>query len=256
MPRPPSAPDAAPVWAARDHASGARAFLEGMRAIIGVPAFVLVGTSLGFGALARASGLDIGQATALAALLYALPAQAVFADQVARGAGLVALMLAIAFTAIRLIPMTVVLVPHLKGRGPVRWPMILAVHFVAITAWIEGLKRLPHLPDRLRVPHYPGIGTGLMIATMIGTAIGYELSSAVPAAVKAALIAMTPIYFLLSLIGKSRTAADITAIVAGGALGPAMFLAVPGFDLLATGLIGGTVARLVGRGSGQPGAQP
>ena len=234
-----------PHWAAS--AGRWHAFLRGLAVAAGVPGAILFATSIGFGALAREMAVGIDHAVALAAVLYALPAQVVFVDQIGRGAGIAAAALAITLTAIRLLPMTVVLAPYFRDDPGPRGLRLLAVHFVAITAWLEGLNRIPALPGHLRVPHFIGIGTGLMVTTMIGTAAGYVLSASVPAPIAAALLFATPAYFLLSLIGASRSRADVLAIILGAALGPALYAVLPGFDLLATGLIGGTAAWALGR---------
>jgi hypothetical protein len=63
--------------------------------------------------------------------------------------------------------------------------------------------------------------------------------------VSATLLFLTPIYFLLSLLATSRARMDLIAIVLGCALAPVLYVAAPGFDLLATGLIGGTLAFLL-----------
>jgi hypothetical protein len=41
---------------------------------------------------------------------------------------------------------------------------------------------------------------------------------------------------------------DMAAVAIGCGLSPILYLVLPGFDLLATGLVGGTLAYLVGRG--------
>jgi hypothetical protein len=48
---------------------------------------------------------------------------------------------------------------------------------------------------------------------------------------------------------------DLGAIAAGCALAPAFFALLPGLDLLATGLAGGTLAFLVGRRRGGGGGR-
>jgi predicted branched-subunit amino acid permease len=69
----------------------------------------------------------------------------------------------------------------------------------------------------------------------------------VPALVTAALLFMTPLYFILSLIATSRSPMDLAAVAIGCGLSPVLYLVMPGFDLLATGLIGGTLAYVLGR---------
>jgi predicted branched-subunit amino acid permease len=89
---------------------------------------------------------------------------------------------------------------------------------------------------------YLGLGIGFWLAMLSGTAIGYALAASVPVAVAATLLFLTPIYFVLSLLATSRSRMDLIAVGTGCVLAPPLYLAVPGFDLLATGLIGGTLA--------------
>ena len=231
--------DDMPAWA--DNASAWMAWRYGLRAALGVPGWVLVATSVGYGALAADTELGLGLALFLCAALYALPAQVILVDQLARGASMAATALAVCLTAIRLIPMTVALVPYFR-KGQSVLLQIAAVHFIAITAWIEGRRRLPLLPPDLRLPHYLGIGCGLMVMTLMGTALGYYLAGRVTPEVSAALLFTTPIYFLCSLIGTAQSRAQNLAIAFGAVLGPLAYMAVPGFDLLLTGLVGGTFA--------------
>lgn len=67
----------------------------------------------------------------------------------------------------------------------------------------------------------------------------------VPAAVSATLLFLTPIYFLLSLLATARSRMDLLAIAIGCGLAPILYLAAPGYDLLATGVLGGTLAFLL-----------
>lgn len=212
-----------------------------------IPGLVLCATALGFGALARDLGFSAGQAVFISAVVYATPAQVVLIDLLSRGAALSAVALAVTLTAVRLLPMTVTLMPYLRDHKGRRWREVLAAHFIAITAWVEGSRRLPPLPDHLRLSHFLGIGTGMVAATGIGTLAGYVLAATLPSVLSAALLFLTPIYFLSSLMVTARNVADWFAIGLGLVMGPVFFVSVPGFDLLATGLIGGTLAYAIGR---------
>jgi predicted branched-subunit amino acid permease len=226
----------------------AGAFVRGLGLIVSVPSVVLFVTALGFGALARDGGFDLGHAAFLAAIVFALPNQVVLIDQLMRGATLASAALAVTLTAVRLMPMTVTLVPLLQGEK--RRPLleILGAHFVAISTWIEGQRRLPSIPVELRLPFHLGAGVVMSGMMLAGTVAGYLLVSGVPALVTAALLFMTPLYFILSLVATSRSAMDMAAVAIGCALSPILYVVMPGFDLLATGLVGGSVAYLVGRG--------
>lgn len=223
------------------------AFARGLLVFFSVPAFVLCSTSVGFGALARDGGFALEHALFLSATTFALPNQVVLVDQLARGATLAGAALAVTLAAVRLMPMTITLIPLLRGTR--RRPLleIAAVHFVAITTWIEGHRLLPSLPPDLRLPFHFGLGVAMSGMMMLGTLAGYLLVSGLPAIVNAALLFTTPLYFFLSLVGTSRAQMDFAALALGCALAPIMYAAVPGFDLLATGLTGGTLAFLWGR---------
>jgi predicted branched-subunit amino acid permease len=224
--------------------SQARAFVRGLFVAGSVPAVVLFFTALGFGALARDGGLSIAQAAFMAASMFALPNQVVLVDQIAREQTLAAAALAVALAAVRLMPMTATLAPYFRGSK--RRPLLelLAAHFIAITTWIEGNRRLPGLAPDIRLPYHLGSGVGISAVMLAGTLCGYALSARVPAPFAATLLFMNPLYFILSLVATSRTRTDIAAIVFGCLLAPVLLVALPGFDLLATGLIGGTLAFL------------
>ena len=189
---------------------------------------MLFASSLGYGAFAKAAGLSFGQAMFLPLMLQALPAQLVLADHAARDASLAAAALAVGLTAVRLMPMTVVLMPLLKGHGGGRLAELATVHFVGVTQWLEGLRRLPHLPEHLRLVHYLGIGVSVSSGTLLGSALGYRMTGAVPSWLIAALLFMTPLYFLLSLIETARSKSDRLALVLGAAGGVRVITARPG----------------------------
>ena len=244
-PEPTPEPPVQPDWAIG--ASRRTAFLRGLRIAGAAPGLVLLATSLGFGALARDLGFTLGHVVFIAASVYALPAQVLLIDQLARGATVAAVAFAVSLTAIRLLPMTVALMPYLRDGAAPRPIHVLAVHFVAVTGWIEGNRRLPPLVEHLRLPHFLGIGSATVFCTVTGAAAGYLVAGSLPPALAAALLFMTPIYFLLSMMLGARTSADWLAIAFGAALGPSLFVLLPGPDLFLTGLIGGTLAWAIGR---------
>jgi predicted branched-subunit amino acid permease len=217
--------------------------LRGFVVMVETPGAVLFASAMGFGALARDSGFDLGQAVFLTAIFYALPGQVLLVDQFARGTAIIAAAFAVSLTGIRLFPMTVTLIPLVRNERAPRWLNVVAAHFVAVTAWVEAHRRLSALPVELRLFHFLGLGSALACSTTLGTAVGHLLAGSVHVALAAAFLFMTPLYFLTSLVATSRTAADRLAVALGLGLGPPLFLVLPGFDLLAAGLIGGTLAH-------------
>ena len=239
------APPLAPAWT--NGASRTTAFARGFAVMASTPGAVLFLTALGFGTLVRDAGMMLGHALFLSLVMYALPAQVMVVDQLQRDATLLAVAIAVTLTAVRLLPMTVSLLPYLRDAKSSVLLRIVAVHFVAITAWIEGNRRLPHIPEALRLAHFYGIGLGMMAATSIGSVIGYLLAARLPLIVQAALLFMTPAYFLLSTLAAAITRRDKVAVALGAVLAPLVYLWLPEADLLIAGLAGGTIAYLAGR---------
>ena len=91
------------------------ALARGIAVAFGVPGLILFASAAGFGALARDAGLSLGNANLMMATLFALPAQVVMVDQLARGGSLLGAALAVTLIGVRLLPMTAVLAPHLGG---------------------------------------------------------------------------------------------------------------------------------------------
>jgi predicted branched-subunit amino acid permease len=256
-PRPPRkddpepAPGERPPAAAAAPASQAGAFAQGLSLVVSVPSALLFAAGIGFGALARDGGFSIAHTAFITGGMFALPNQVVLVDQLARNETLLGAAFAVAVAALRLLPMTVTMVPLLKGDRRRHVLITLAVHFIAVTPWIESQRRLPLVPSEFRLAAHLGHGLAFSAAMMGGTLAGHALAGSVPATVSATLLFLTPIYFLLSLLATARVRMDLLAIGIGCVLAPVFYLLMPGFDLLATGVVGGTLAFLL-RGRGAP----
>lgn len=224
-----------------------RLFREGLKVSFSTPGVILIASSAGFGALAHDAGMPLLTSVFMMCVFFALPGQVVMLDQLARGGSLFAGAMAVAFTGVRLVPMTVAILPLLSDGKPSRLRRMAAAHFIAVTAWLEGMRVLPKHAPAARMTVFLGIGTGLITCTMIGTALGHALVGSVPQSIAAVLLFLTPMYFLVSLIVAARETMDQMAIVIGLMLGPPLYILTPGLDLLLTGLIGGTLAYYAGR---------
>jgi predicted branched-subunit amino acid permease len=174
--------------------------------------------------------------------VFALPAQVILVDQIAREIPLWTTALAVAFTGVRLLPMTVALMPHLRAARPPRLIDYAAAHFVAVTMWIET-----RLPRDMRLPYYFGLAIILAGVSFAGTIAGYLIADHLPRTVAAGLIFLTPAYFFMGLIGNSRTRGDYAPIVLGFCSAPLFMKFVPSFDLVLTGLLAGTASFLLFR---------
>jgi predicted branched-subunit amino acid permease len=229
------------------HLPRSAAVLAGVRVAMSVPAAVLFATAIGFGAMARDGGFSFGHTLFATATMFAMPNQVMLFDQLARNETMLIVVISVALTAMRLLPMTVTLAPLLdRPRRHLGLDLALS-HFVSISTWLEGHRHLPGKPEPERVPFFAGLGLTVVVTMIVATVIGYAMASNLPPLITLALLFTTPIYFFLSLLATARTRLDAYAIAAGATLIPVMNVIVPGYDLLATGLIGGTAAFLLGK---------
>lgn len=222
-------------------------FLKALRNPPLGPTIILGASFIGFGALAKGTGFGLLPALYTTIFVFALPGQVVLVDQVTRDLPLYSATLAVALTAVRLLPMTVTIMPQLRRTERPTWLDYLASHFVAITLWIESARRLPHLPRAMRLPYYFGMATVLITASTTGTIIGFFAAGVVPRSVAGALLFVTPLYFFLGMLSAARRSIDYVPLILGFTLWPVFSKIAPSMDLLLTGLIGGTVAFLLGQ---------
>jgi predicted branched-subunit amino acid permease len=223
------------------------AFWRGYRlALISGPAFVLASTFLGIGALAHGLGYSLVWTALASVLIWAGPAQVILVSTLGK-APLIEVAVAVGLSAVRLLPMVVSILPLLRGPNTRTWHLVLPAHFVAISSWIEGQRLLPRIEKPFRVVFFNGFGFGMITVCLMGTGLGWWLAAFLPKVLVAGLLFLTPLFFLVSVTKNARHPVDRLAIVFGLTLALVMaWYRVP-FDLLWTGLGGGTLAWLVWR---------
>ncbi|WP_349371926.1 AzlC family ABC transporter permease [Salinarimonas sp.] len=222
--------------------------LRGARDALALPAWVVGFALVGVGGLAQDVGHPLGAAMLSTLLIWAGPAQVIFYGAIAAGVALPLIAVAICLSSIRFLPMTISLMPLLRRPGQGLLAQIALAHYVAVTVWVESLRRLPQMPAEHRVPYYLGFANACIVTTTALTGVGWFLSGTLPGPLASGLLFITPIYFTLALAAGARTTVDVAAIGLGFTLAP-LFGVLVGrdFDLLLTGLVGGTIAYLVGR---------
>jgi predicted branched-subunit amino acid permease len=225
-----------------------RLFLRGVRDALVLPAWV-VGLSLfAVGSLAGETGVPAGAAVLSTLLIWAGPAQVIFFAGIASGAALPGIALAVGLSSIRLLPMTMSILPMLRERAKDAPSQILIAHYVTVTVWVEALRRLPPMPPEERLPYYLGFANACLGTCAVTTYLGYTIVGALPLPLAAGLLFLTPTFFTLSLTAGARGASDWLAIAAGFVLAPlSTALVGKDVDLLLTGVVGGTAAYFFGR---------
>lgn len=220
---------------------------DGMRAAVSLPGLVMGCSFTGFGAFLAGLGFDLSAGLASIVLIWALPGQVVFADMWATGAGLLITALAVTVTAVRLLPMVVLVLASVRLPGAPRWPEFLLAHFTAVTIWVMANRRIDAIEPPRRLPWLVGLGGALMAAMFGFTTAGFMLADVLPPVLTATLVFFTPAFFFLSLFANIRWRFDVLAIGLGAAIGPLATAWVPDFDLVVAGLVGGSLAFLIAR---------
>jgi predicted branched-subunit amino acid permease len=224
------------------------AFLAGFRAgATSIFFWTIFGNYVGFGALAHDLGFSVDWALLSTVLIWAAPAQVILVSALGGGGALIEAAIAVALSAIRLMPMAVSVLPLLKRPGVRASQLLLPAHFTAVSVWVEGLRLLPIQPRECRIAFYNGLGTGLILSALTATTLGFYLASRLPVLFAAALLFLTPMSFIVSVAQNSRLMVDRLALALGFVIGPVLASAKIELDLLWTGIAGGTLAYAVHR---------
>lgn len=220
-----------------------RIALEGVRQALTGPAYFVAVALVGVGGLAKAAEFPPAVAFLSTLLIWAGPAQVLFFGAFAAKTALPAVALSVSLSSIRFVPMVLSVLPMLKRRGTRLPTLLFAAHFVAVTVWVESLRRLPDIPRELRLPFFFGFAITCILVTGFFTLAGYYLTAALPRPLAVGVLFLTPVYFLSTLARGARSSIDWFALAFGLVLAlPMQKLVGGGFDLLALGLIGGAGA--------------
>lgn len=235
--------DVPPAAAPSVPGTDTQAFLHGLRTgATSVFAFVIIFTYIGFGALCHDYGFSVGWAMLSTALLWAGPAQVILVTGLGPGTALIETAVAVALSSVRFLPIVVALIPLVRRDNTRPRDLVLPVHFMAVSVWVEAVRHAPNMPRERRIPFCNGIGLVLLTLGTIFTAVGYYMQSLLPAMFGAAAMFITPISFLTSTARNARQLLDKAALALGLAIGPVLAFSHIQFDLLWTGVIGGTLA--------------
>lgn len=226
-------------------ASRRAAFLGGMRESASTPALVLGASFLGFGSLCRQSGWTLPMSLVSTTTGWALPGQITLIELYGVGASAAAILLAVWLSGLRLLPMTLSLMPFLRHPGTPRWRYYFAAHFIAITSWANSMQRCPVLPPEQRLPFFFGFAAVLWSFSMIATTAGFFMVEWLPPTVGLGLLFLNPVYFLLVFSVDLAQRTRALPLVLGAITGPLFHLVSPDWSLLLTGLAAGTAGFLL-----------
>ncbi len=220
-----------------------------------MPFFMVLASMMGFGSLARDSGLSMGVAVVSTASVWGLPGQVAFAELFAVGAPVFAIMLASSMGNLRFLPMSLSMLPLFRNEQRAwRWRYLL-VAIMSINTWALTLRNAPTMPQDQRLPYYLGLCIICMSGGLMGTALGYHLATSFPFYVTVSLIYLNPVYFVF-LFSAVRHRNCILALMAGAVLGPLFHLISPDWGLPFCGIIAGSAGYWIDRRMPQAAGEP
>lgn len=218
-----------------------------MREALCLPTFILICAFIGFAGFAKESGITLAQCLTMTIFIWALPACVVLITAISNGATLFAAFIAVTLSSARLMPMVIAIVPEMRSKTTNIWKLLFLSHFVAVTAWVISMERFKTVPKDGRASFFLGLVLVINGCIQLVVAGVYLSADSLPSNVLGALFFLTPVYFLFSLWGSAREITGRIALIVGLALGPIFYIWLPGFDLLATGFVGGTISYFIGR---------
>jgi len=216
----------------------------GAREALGVPAAVLGAGFLGYGSLAGDAGYSIWLTLTATLAIWALPGQLVLMEMHAREAAFLATVFAVSLSAARFFPMTLTLMPLMRGGSRRRrlWQFLLAAQLVSMTTWAVAMRRFEDMELESRWHYFLGFSAVCIGSAMLFALIGQLLIGALPPLARYGLALLTPLYFFVTLVGEARTRMAIAALLCGAGVALALHVYAPAWSLFGAGFIGGTVA--------------
>jgi predicted branched-subunit amino acid permease len=227
-------------------------FRRGLMCLFTVPVLILNGAFIGFSSLAQDAGFSVLQTEFMVVTIWALPSKVVLIGAVMSKSTLIATFIAVCLSAVRLMPMVVVIVPEMRTAKTRKVTLYLLSHFVAVTAWVMALEYFKAVPRAYRTSFFAGLVSVLLVSNMAMVYVTFQIADKMPPLAAAALVFITPLYFLFSLWGSAREKASHYAMIAGLALTPLFHTILPQVDILGAGIMGGTLAYLGAKKANKP----
>ena len=218
--------------------SGAR---QGLLDAAGIPSLVLAAGYIGFGALAAGNGLSFTGTLLATVFIWALPGQLILVEMHTLDAPFFAVLISVMVSAVRFLPMTVVLMPLLReARGrPAHY--YIAAQLISMTGWAWTMARFPSMPPERRLGYFFGFTLTLLFTASAATAVGHLAGDLLPPLARLAFVFMSPMYFLLMLAGSMNDSLSRAAVVCGAIVGPLVHLVSSQWSVLLAGFLGGTL---------------
>ena len=212
---------------------------------LSLPAFILFFTMMGFGSLARGAGFDAGMAALASLLIWGLPGQLAMVELTRTGQGLFAIVFACSLANARFLPMVVAFLPTLQRKAASAPRMLLDAQLLSINSWAMCMREFPNVDGAYRHRYYVVFASSILLAAIAGTLLGYHSAVLLPPALVLGLIFVSPLFFALVLSAVPGRPERLSMLL-GCATIPLAHYFWPSFDLLVTGMVGGSLGFFLG----------
>lgn len=214
-------------------------FRQGFREGFSLPAFMVLASMIGYGALVHSAGMNIFIAIVSTIGIWGLPGQVAFVEYIILGAPVASLLLAVSLANMRFLPMSLSLVPLFRG-SPSGWRWrYLWVQVMSVNTWVGLLRKVPELTPDERGPYYAGFSSVCLMTGTVGTTLGFLMAETLPFFITVTLVFINPIYFAF-VFAAMRVRACLIAFAAGAITGPLFYLLTPEWSLPICGIVAGT----------------
>jgi predicted branched-subunit amino acid permease len=217
------------------------AFRLGVLDGLAMPFWLVFGSMIGFGSMARDSGLGVEIALGASIGIWGLPGQVAMVELFALGLPVFSIVVASSLANMRFMPMCVVLMPHFKGSPTALRYRYLLAQMLSINIWAVFMRRGPTLTIEDRLPFYLGVSVTCLTGGCLGTLIGFAMSDLLPFYLTVSLIFLNPAYFVF-VFSAVKYRNCIIAVALGALSGPLFYTIAPDWSVPATGLLAGTLA--------------
>jgi len=216
---------------------------QGAMIAAGIPAVIITGGMIGFGALANDTGFSMAEAVATSVFVWGLPGQLAMVDLFGSGAELLAIFVAVAMANMRFFPMAVALLPTLGTRTGGLIGRAFQAHLMSANSWAFIMREGAPRQSEARLGFHTGFALLALTVGAAATAIGYAAAAGLPRPLGLTLLFLNACFLVILLIDLRERGA-VAAVLAGVAVGIPANVWMPDFGLILTGLVGGTVGFL------------
>lgn len=223
----------------------------------GGPGIALASSFFALGAFSSDAGLALWESMLCTIIIFALPGQLAAVELYARDSGLALIAISVLLVNLRLLPMTIALLPLLRvprrrwydfigDYTPRRhWHDFIAAHFIAVTSWVCFIGTYPQIAAAARYRYFVRMGLLFWSCGIVATALGHWAASELPLWLLGGLLFLNPIYFLCMMLRSLRRRAEVAAFVFGLILLLPLHAFVGQWDIIIAGIIGGGAAFVI-----------